>query len=310
MGVFRTFDEMISKAASLGKRRLALVQATSPMLLRAVNAALKLGFVEPVLIGPKDRISDMARQLGIDLGSCQIVHHTGSDEEAVKIAIDLANSGDVHLIMKGQLPTATYLRHILSRKSGIRQAKVVSHVAFAQAPNYHKVFGGTDGGVILHPNFEEKAEIARNGITLMRMLGYDVPKVGLLAYSEKAREDDPETWDWVKLCEMAERGEFGPVQMAGPLGFDMMFDKESAKIKGFEHPIAGDVDLYIAPYITACNASIKAIYLNGGQAAGILVGTKVPVLMLSRADSDKTRLNTMALGVLTAHGIEEHGGWG
>ena len=309
MAVLRTFDDIIARAQQHGKRRLALVQATSPLLLTALKEAMDAGIVEPVLIGPKEEITEKAHGLNLDLSGCEIIHHTGSDEEAVALAVKLVNDGQAHLVMKGQLKTATYLRGVLSGSSGLKVAGRVTHVAITQAPNYHKLFGHTDGGVVRHPSFEDKVEITRNGITLMRMLGYDVPKVGLLAYSEVAREDDPETWDAKRIAELGEAGEFGPVQLAGPLGYDMMLDKPSADIKGFEHPCAGDIDLKVAPDITACNASTKPIYLNGGQAAGVLVGTKVPVLMLSRSDSEKTRLNTMAVGSLIAHGIASRGSW-
>jgi len=309
MAVFTTFDQIIAQSTQLGTRRLALVQATSDLLLGALKQAMEAGLIEPVLIGPKEEITEKAKALGMDLHACTIIHHDGDEAQAVQRAVEVVKAGEAHLLMKGQVKTSTYLRGVLSGASGLKASEHVTHVAFAQSPYYHKVFAGTDGGVMRHPSFEEKVTITRNAVRLLRLLGYERPKVGCLAYSEVAREDDPETWDAKRLADMGQNGEFGLLDMAGPLGYDMMFDKESAAIKGFEHPVAGDVDVYIAPDITACNASTKAVYLNGGQAAGVLVGTNVPVLMLSRADSEKTRLNTMALGVMMSHGIEKAGGF-
>ena len=142
-------------------------------------------------------------------------------------------------------------------------------------PNYHKLFGHTDGGVVRHPSFEDKVEITRNGITLMRMLGYDVPKVGLLAYSEVAREDDPETWDAKRIVEMGEAGEF---RSCADCRSPWLRHDAGQTLGGHQGllniPAPVDIDLMIAPDITACNASTKAIYLNGGQAAGVLVGNQ------------------------------------
>ncbi len=309
MPVFNTFDQVIDKAKQLGKRKIALVQADSPLLIGALKQAMDIGIVEPTLIGKKDAIEKIAGEINVDLAGYTVIDHQGSDEDAVKIAVELVHAGEAHLLMKGQLHTATYLRGILSKESKLKVGDKITHVAFAQMPSYHKIFGGTDGGVVLHPTFEEKITIIKNAVMFFRLLGYEKPKVGLLAYSEDAKENDPETYDWVKMVKLAEAGEFGEVEMAGPMGFDLLFDKESVKIKGYKSPVAADVDIYVAPYITACNASIKAIYLNGGQAAGMLVGTKIPVMMLSRSDSEKTRLNSMAIGALAAHGIEQKGGW-
>ncbi len=293
--IFRNFDEMIGVAKIGGRRRIAIARAEDPLVLEGVLLAYQEELVEPVLFGDAAKIRALLDEGG--LPDWRIENCDGDDKACSFMAIEAVKRGDADLLMKGHMHTGTLFSAVLDHDRGLERHGILSHIAFVQIAAYPKLFGTTDGGLTLAPSFEQKVELVRNTVRAFHNLGYEQPKIGLLSYVEKVNPRDPETSDWGKISEMAKAGEFGHALVEGPLAMDLCLSREAKEIKGIDSQVSADVDAIVAPNITACNASTKALVVQGGQAAGIVVGANVPIVALSRGDSPRTRLCSMATGI-------------
>jgi phosphate butyryltransferase len=293
--ILRNFDELIGVAKVRGKRHVAVARADDETVLSGLKHAWEEDLVEPLLFGDKTRIHELKESLGIE-ADWEIVHTDDDDETCSIAAVKAVKEGRAHLLMKGQVSTATLFKAVLNRQHGLQRSGILSHVAMMEIPHYHKLFAVSDGGLNLNPTLEQKVEILRNTVAAFHCLGYVRPKVGLLSYVEKINEGDPETTEWGKIVEMASSGDFGDVEVAGPLAMDLCLSKKAKEIKGYKGQVAANVDIIIAPNITAGNASCKALLLEGGTAGGIVTGAAAPIIALSRADSPRARLCSVALG--------------
>lgn len=293
--VLRNFEELCARAKRETPVRVAVARAEEPSVLEGLALAYEAGLVLPVLFGDAAKIEACMAELCIR--APWEIRHIEADDRTVAGAAALAvGSGEAQVLMKGMLHTGTLFSAVLARENGLRKNAVLSHLMLVEVAKYHKLFGTTDGGLIVAPTFEQKTAILRNTIETLWALGYDEPKIGLLSYVEKAREDDPETWDWHRLSEMARAGEFGRALVDGPLAADLCFSAEAKAKKGSQSSVAADVDAIIAPNITACNAMTKGLVaFAGAQIAGVVVGAKAPVVVVSRADSPKARYLSIAM---------------
>ena len=269
-------------------------------LMGAIEAARR-NLIIPVLVGPEDRIRGIADSLGIDLSPYQIVSTPNSHASAAK-AVELAVSGKVEALMKGSLHTDEIMGAIVPTAAGLRTSRRISHAFVMDVPTYHKPFIISDAAVNIFPNLETKVDIIQNDIDLAHVLNVANPKVALLSAVETVTSKIPSTLDAAALCKMADRGQITGGILDGPLAFDNAISAEAAKTKHITSPVAGDLDIMVAPDLESANMIFKQLtYLSGAEGAGIVLGTRVPVVLTSRADTVRTRLASTAVMTLVAH---------
>lgn len=260
----------------------------------AIEAARR-NFIVPVLVGPEDKIRMVADEAKIDLGPYRIVPTEHSHASAAK-AVELARSGEVEALMKGSLHTDEIMGAIVPSAAGLRTSRRISHAMVVDVSTYPKMLMLTDAAVNIFPDLETKRDIIQNAIDLAHALGIEEPKVGILSAVESVNPKIPSTVDAAALCKMAERGQITGAILDGPLAFDNAISAQAAKIKGITSPVSGDVDILLAPDLEAANMLFKQLtYLAGAEGAGIVLGTRIPVVLTSRADSVRTRLASAAM---------------
>ncbi len=273
-------------------------------LAGAIEAAQR-GFITAVLVGPEDRIRKVAEEAKIDLGPYRIISTEHSHASAAK-AVELARAGEVEALMKGSLHTDEIMGAIVPSAAGLRTSRRISHAFVMDVATYPKMFIMTDAAVNIFPNLEDKRDIVQNAIDLARALGVEMPKVGILSAVEVINSKIPSTLDAAALCKMADRGQITGGILDGPLAFDNAISAQAAKIKGIISSVSGDVDILLAPDLESGNMLFKQLtYLAGGEGAGIVLGTRIPVVLTSRADSIRTRLTSAAVMALVARARRE-----
>lgn len=299
--VFKNFKELIKKVQnSESKKVVAVVVAQDEHTLQAVFKARKDNIVEPILIGNKSKIKEILNALKEDLDDSSIIDVEDDVSAAVK-AVELVNDNKADFIMKGKIQTADLLRAVVNKEKGLRTGKVMSHFVFNEIPSYHKLIVTTDGGMMLYPNVDEKKQIIENAVSTLIAMGYEKPKVAVLAAVEKVNSKMPESVDAGLLKEMNEKGEIKNCIVEGPISYDLTMSKESAKIKGYSSPVVGDADILIVPNITAGNILGKAlVYSAGAKMAGFIVGAKVPIVLTSRGSSAEEKYLSLALSASAA----------
>ena len=263
-------------------------------LVGAIEAARR-GFIVPVLVGPEEKVRKAAEEAQIDLSPYRIVSTEHSHASAAR-SVELARAGEVEALMKGSLHTDEIMGAIVPTAAGLRTSRRISHAFVMDVATYPKMFMITDAAVNIFPDLEVKRDIAQNAIELGHALGIERPKVGILSAVEVVNPKIPSTLDAAALCKMADRGQITGGILDGPLAFDNAISAQAAKIKGISSPVSGDVDILLAPDLEAANMLFKQLtYLAGGEGAGIVLGTKIPVVLTSRADSIRTRLASVAV---------------
>lgn len=293
--VFRHMEELVTRARVVGRTRIAVARAEEPHVLEALARAYAEGLVEPVLFGDETALRAALEREDIGAG-WEIRHVSGDDAAVAHAAAQAVGRGEAKLLMKGQMHTGTLLSAALHRENGLRiEGRFLSHLMLVEMAAYPKLFGTTDGGITIAPNFEQKRAIVRNTAETLRALGYEEPKIGLLSYVEKARKDEPETHDWQRIAEEAARGEYGRALIDGPLAMDLCLSPEAKALKGSQSPVAGDVDAIVTPTLTTCNAMTKGLVITGARIAGVVVGARAPIVVVSRGDKPEARYHSIAL---------------
>jgi phosphotransacetylase/acyl dehydratase len=268
-------------------------------LLGPVQAATR-GFIEPVLVGPEVKIREVAKSEGIDLGPYRIVPTAHSHESAAR-GVELARAGEVEALMKGSLHTDELMAAVVPSATGLRTSRRISHAFIMDVPTYSRALLITDAAVNIAPGLEDKADIVRNAIDVAHVLGVAAPKVAILAAVETVNPKMPATLEAAALCKMADRGQITGGVLDGPLAFDNAISPQAARTKKIASPVAGQADILIVPDLEAGNMLAKQlIYLAGAEAAGIVIGTRVPIVLTSRSDSVRTRLASTAVLALVA----------
>jgi phosphate butyryltransferase len=294
--VIKNFDELIKKAANYKeKKKVAVVAAHDEHTLEAVFKAKEDGVVEPILIGRKDKIKEILDKHNFTLSDEFIIDIEDESQAAYK-AVELVNENKANSIMKGKIQTADLLKAVVDKEKGIRTGRLMTHFAALEVPTYHKLLVITDGGMVMYPTLEQKKGIIQNAVDVLLSLGYEKPKVGVLAAVEKVNPKMPETVDAAELKKMAETGEITNCVVEGPISYDIAMNKESAEIKGFDSPVVEDVDILIPPNIATGNILAKAlIYSGNAKMAGIIVGAKVPIILTSRGSSSEEKYLSIVL---------------
>jgi len=292
----KNFQELIAKVQNNdSKKRVAVAAAHDEHTLEAVFRAVKDKLVEPVLIGDKEKIKKILKNLNVEFDEDSIIS-TNSDQEAAEKTVELINENKADFIMKGKLQTGDLLKAVVNKEKGLRTGKVMSHVAILEVPTYHKLISITDGGMMMYPDVEEKKQIIENAVDVFLAMGYECPKVAVLAAVETVNPKMPETVDADMLKKMNQEGKIKNCLVEGPISVDLTLNKESAEIKGFDSPVTGDADILIAPNITTGNIMSKAILeLAHGKMAGMIVGAKVPVVLTSRGATSEEKYLSLVL---------------
>lgn len=299
--VFKNFQELITKVQNSGSKKIAaVVAAQDEHTLQAVFKARKDNIAEPVLIGNKSKIKEILSNLKENLDDSSIID-VEDDASAAAKAVELVNSNKADFIMKGKIQTADLLRAVVNKEKGLRTGRVMSHFVINEIPNYHKLIVTTDGGMMMYPNVDEKKQIIENAVSTLIDMGYEKPKVAVLAAVEKVNPKMPESVDAGVLKEMNQKGEIKNCIVEGPISYDLTMSKESAEIKGYSSPVVGDADVLIVPNITAGNILGKAlVYSAGGKMAGFIVGAKVPIVLTSRGSSAEEKYLSLVLSASAA----------
>jgi phosphate acetyltransferase len=301
-----TARELLDACKSMPALRTAIVHPVKANAIQSAFDAVAEGLIEPVLIGPQARIVAAAAEAGVDISGWQL-HHVEHSHAAADYACALAVQGDVQAMMKGSLHSDELLAAVIAAKP-LRTERRMSHVyAFIDA-GYHKPFFITDGVINLSPTLAEKADIVRNAVHLFKALnGADaVAKVAVVAAVETVNPAMPATIDAACLSKMAQRAQIEGALIDGPLAFDNAISREAADEKGIVSDVAGDADVLLMPNLEAGNMMAKQlIFLGKADAAGLVLGARIPIILTSRADSRLTRLMSCVLAVRVAFAREQ-----
>jgi len=298
------YEKLLERCKSLEAIPTAVAHPCEESALTGAVEAAEAGLIEPILVGPAAKIEQTARSANLDLGKLEIVD-TAHSVESAKRAVELVKEGRAEVLMKGSLHSDELLGAIVSRDSGLRTGRRVSHVFVMDVPTYHKVLVVTDAAINIAPTLEDKVDICQNAIDLVTSLRddkSDKPKVAILAAVETVTSKMPATLDAAALCKMAERGQIKGGILDGPLAFDNAISTEAAKTKGIKSPVAGDPDILLVPDLEAGNILAKQLsFLANADSAGLVLGAKVPVILTSRADSVRSRIASCAVATIVAH---------
>ena len=286
-------SQLLELARQGRPQRLVVIAAQDEAVLSAVLQARELGLIEPILVGDAPLIETLLTALGANPGEFHIIPAAGLEEASV-VGLELFKNNQADFIMKGLIDTSILLKNVLNKDYGLRQSGLLSHVMVYEFERYHKLIGLSDGGMNLAPDLAQKKQIADNAIAVFHSLGYDKINLAALTAKEKPSDKMPATLDAEALSRMDWPD---GVTVAGPIALDLCFDKEAARVKKYDSPVAGEVDIILVPTIEVGNALGKSItYIGGGQSAGIIMGAKVPIVLVSRADTADTKLYSIALG--------------
>lgn len=296
------FEKAISSCADCPPLRTAVIHPVRAEDIEVVFAASKEGLISPVLIGPKARIEAAAKEAKIDISAWELIDVEHSHAGAAKGA-EMAANGEVEAILKGGLHTDELLKAVLTKRSLLTERRI-SHAYLMDIPNYHKPLVISDAAVNIAPDLDAKADIVQNAIHFWHAIfgTSRPPKVAILAAVETVNAKMQATIDAACLCKMADREQITGGLLDGPLAFDNAISKEAAKSKSIKSEVAGDPDIVIPPNLESANIMSKELtFLADAQAAGIILGARIPIILTSRADSLPTKLMSCALAVKVAN---------
>ncbi len=281
--VIQNFEQLRDQVQAAAKCKVVVIAAHDGHTLEAVLKTKEEGILDYVLVGKEKEILEIGKSLGHEIDPADVID-SQTDEDAVEKGIQLVREGKADFIQKGLLQTSTLLKGVVDKEKGIRTGKAMSHVALLDIPNYHKVVGVTDGGMMLYPDLAKKKDIANNAVDMFRGFAYERPKMAALCAVEVLNPKMQATVDAVELQKMAEAGEIPNCDFAGPISMDLAVSKESAQIKGYESPVTGEVDIFLVPNIDVGNIMVKSLLMFGNsKMAGCVVGAKCPIALNSRS---------------------------
>ena len=293
-------DHVIDKCRELDPIAVAIVSPLSEVALTSAIEAADAGLINPYLVGPRAKIAALAREHGVELAPYLIVD-VADDVEAAQRGVELCRVGTCQALMNGSLRSDHFLRPIMADDTGLRLKRRMSHAFVVETPSYPRTLIITDAAINVYPKLEEKADIVQNAIVLAHVLGIATPKVAILSTIETVSSNILSTIDAAALCKMADRGQITGAVLDGPLAFDDAVQPEAARIKQIHSAVAGQADILMVPDMESGNMLIKQLQsLAGAEAAGVVLGARVPIILTSRAANPKTRLASTAVAALLA----------
>jgi phosphate acetyltransferase len=302
------YQRLIDTCKTLPPTPTAVAHPCDESSLRGAVDAAKLGLIAQILVGPRARIEAIAKEHGIDIAGLPIVDAPHSQASAEK-AVELVREGKAEALMKGSLHTDELMAAVVRRETGLRTARRVSHCFVMDVPSYAETLIVTDAAVNIAPTMEDKVDIIQNAIDLAHALRFPEVRVAILSAMETVNPKIPSTVEAGALCKMADRGQITGAIVDGPLALDNAISLESVAIKKIDSPVAGRANVLVVPDLEAGNMLAKSLsFLAGADAAGIVLGAKVPIILTSRADSVMTRLASCAVAALVASVRREKAG--
>ncbi|MBM2816041.1 MAG: Phosphate butyryltransferase [Ignavibacteria bacterium] len=291
----KSLDKFLDIAKHKSKKIIAVAAAEDEPVLQAIKAARNEGIADAVLVGNKNAIQEIASKIELDLTGIEIIEES-RPAVASRICVRLVREGACQILMKGLVGTADFLRAILDKDTGLRKSELLSHLAFFDPKSYHKLIAITDAAQNIAPTFEDKISILKNSVEMFHNLGSKNPKVAVVAAVETVNPKMEATVHAAMLTMMNKRGQIKGCVVDGPLGLDNSISKEAAEHKGIISEVAGDADLLLAPDIEVANVLYKSLtYFAGASVAGVILGAAVPIVLTSRADSERSKLLSIAL---------------
>jgi phosphate acetyltransferase len=301
------YQRLLDFCRSLPPTPTAVAHPCDESSLRGAVDAARLGLITPILVGPRARIEGIAAQNGIDISGLPIVNSEHSHDSAEK-AVAIGRAGKAEALMKGSLHTDELMGAVVKRDTGLRTARRLSHCFIMDVPTYPETLIVTDAAINIAPTLEDKVDIIQNAIDLAHALHFAEVRVAILSAMETVNPKVPSTVEAGALCKMADRGQITGAILDGPLALDNAINLESVAIKKIESPVAGRANVLVVPDLEAGNMLAKSLtFLAGADAAGIVLGARVPIILTSRADSVMTRLASCAVAVLVAYARREAG---
>jgi phosphate acetyltransferase len=295
------YERLVAASKNLQALTTAVAHPCDETSLRGALEASEAGMITPILVGPRDRILNVAKSHDLKLQGIEIVDVPHSQAAADK-AVEIVRSGGANLLMKGSLHSDELLGAVAKRDTGLRTGRRISHVFVMDVPTHAQTLFITDAAVNIAPDLNAKRDIVQNAIDLYAGLGLGTPKVAILSAVETINPNIPSTLDAAALCKMADRGQITGGELDGPLAFDNAINPEAARIKGIKSAVAGWAEILVVPDLEAGNMLAKNLtFLSRADAAGIVLGARVPVILTSRADNVRTRLASCAVAMLLAH---------
>ena len=295
------YERLIERAKAVKPATTIVVHPCDETSLRGAIEAAEIGIIAPILVGPTEKITDVARAHNIEIAKYPIVDAPHGEAAAAK-AVELIRESAGELLMKGSLHTDELMREVTSGKTGLRTARRISHAFIMDVPTYAETLVITDAAINISPDLDVKRDIIQNAIDLWLQIGGDTPRVAILSAVETVTSKIPSTIEAAALCKMADRGQITGGILDGPLAFDNAIDLEAVKIKGIKSEVAGRAQILVVPDLESGNMLAKnLIFLAKADAAGIVLGARVPVILTSRADSVRARMASCAVAVLAAH---------
>ncbi len=295
------YERLITATRKLAPLPTAVAHPCDESSLRGAVEAAQAGMIVPILVGPKERMRSVATSIGLDIAGFDMIDAAHSQAAAEK-AVELVRSGKAELLMKGSLHSDELLAAATKRDTGLRTARRISHVFVMDVPTHPETLFITDAAVNIAPDLLAKRDIIQNAIDLYAGLGLGTPKVAILSAVETVTPNIPSTIEAAALCKMADRGQINGGELDGPLAFDNAISIEAAQIKGIRSPVAGRAEILVVPDLEAGNMLAKNLtFLSGADAAGIVLGARVPIILTSRADKVRTRMASAAVAMLLAY---------
>ncbi|MGD9605297.1 MAG: bifunctional enoyl-CoA hydratase/phosphate acetyltransferase [Bacilli bacterium] len=299
----RQLNDLLIAAQKLPRQKIAVVSANDEPVIEAVEQALKIGFIHPILIGPKEQISQLIVQKNYQIDRYEIID-ANSDEHASLMAMELVNNHQVDFIMKGLLDTKVLLKAVVNKETGIRKAPLLSHVGLISYRDYDRILFVTDGAMNIAPDVNDKVAIINNAVELAKTLGYQLPKVGLVAAVEKVNPKMLSTVDADSIVNLFKQGLIPDCLVDGPFAIDNLVSMEAVYHKGIKSDVAGMADILVFPGIDSGNVFYKtSVFLGKAESAGLILGAKCAIVLTSRADSAQSKLYSIALAAVYQYGL-------
>ena len=304
------YEALLARCKDMAAVPTAVAHPCDDASLGAVVEAARAGIITPILVGPAEKIRRAAKESELDIAPYEVVDAPHSHAAAAG-AVELVRLGRAGLLMKGSLHTDELMGEVVKRETGLRTARRISHVFLMDVPTYHKVFAITDAAINIFPGLVDKVDILQNAIDFFVALGRKQPKVAILSAVETINPKIPSTIEAAALCKMAERGQIRGGILDGPLAFDNAISAEAARIKKIESSVAGDPDIMLVPDLEAGNMLVKTLtFLSRADGAAVVLGARVPIILTSRADNQRTRMASCAVAALYANAQSARAGVG
>jgi phosphate butyryltransferase len=299
--MFKNLDELVQAALSKGPVQIAVAAGHDPDIIEAMKQTKELKLADGIFVGNSEKILAFARKIDFDIPAERIVHEV-DESLAARKAVALVREGKARLLMKGKINTAALIRAVLDKDGGLRTGRLLSQVIVFQVPGFERLMIMTDAAINIAPTLEQKAEICLNAIEVARAIGIENPNLAALCALEFVNPEMPATVDAAGLTLMNRRGQLKGAYVEGPIALDVPLSKFAADRKAIISPLVENTSIFVAPDIEAANILYRAIlYFAKGESGGVVMGARVPLILLSRAETPETKIRSIAIGVLVVN---------